>query len=371
MKKVGKIKEGSLYKEVFIALASVGVFAFIGWFLWLPNIQQNLMSRESPVYIVEMCRSVLLYVYMPFVVWCLVLGELTQNLSQVDKVWSLSPPVFCWYITYYEAKQHQWIWNCKLVFMSLLITVWGARLTYQFYKKGGYSIRFWSGEEDYRWVIVRRKMPLLRNRLVFFVFDIGFVCCYQLFLLLSISGVVMVATIMVDRAAGDARNTLNAKDAVIGAMVAILIAIETLSDYQQQVFQREKYRRIQKNLSLECSQNHYEIGFNVNGLFAYSRHPNFTAEQLIWVVFYMFSVRNISDLNALFQLGGPLNATVAGSILLIVLFLKSTNLTEDISSAKYPLYRKYQMNVNRFVDFKLLFRRCFLDGQNGIKDWLK
>jgi steroid 5-alpha reductase family enzyme len=40
-----------------------------------------------------------------------------------------------------------------------LITVWGARLTFNFARKGGYSWKFWSGEEDYRWEEVR-KNPL-------------------------------------------------------------------------------------------------------------------------------------------------------------------------------------------------------------------
>ena len=362
-----KNNEETLYREVFFALGSVGFFAIVGWFLWLPNLQRNM--NESPAYIAEMFRSVVVYIYIPFVVWCFVLGELTLNLSQVDKLWSLSPPIFCWYITYYEASQHQMTWNCKLVSMSCLATVWGARLTYQFYKKGGYSVRFWSGEEDYRWATVRQNMPLLRNRFVFFVFNLGFICCYQLLLLFLISGAVMVPTIMVDQSAGNARDSLGFKDLVITIIVFALISIETLSDYQQQSFQREKYRRIRNNLPLQCSKNHYEIGFNVNGLFAFSRHPNFTAEQLIWVAFYLFSV-NTTDLNSLFHLGGPFNVAVIGPILLIVIFLITTDLTENISSAKYPMYRKYQMNVSRFIDLKLVFRRIVF-GKSGIQDWLK
>ena len=43
-----------------------------------------------------------------------------------------------------------------------LVTVWGIRLTFNFARKGGYSWKFWEGEEDYRWAIVR-KNPLFKS----------------------------------------------------------------------------------------------------------------------------------------------------------------------------------------------------------------
>ena len=43
-----------------------------------------------------------------------------------------------------------------------LVTVWGIRLTFNFARKGGYSWKFWEGEEDYRWAIVRRN-PIFKS----------------------------------------------------------------------------------------------------------------------------------------------------------------------------------------------------------------
>uniref|UniRef100_A0A7M5VF77 Uncharacterized protein n=1 Tax=Clytia hemisphaerica TaxID=252671 RepID=A0A7M5VF77_9CNID len=357
----------SLYAVVILLLGSVGGLAAIAYFLWLPNLIHEFY--QAPPYILEMLKSAALYTYIPFVLWCFILGEATMNLSQVDKIWSLSPPTFCWYITWYDAKEHDMTFNYKLVYMSCLVSIWGARLTYQFYKKGGYSIRFWTGEEDYRWETVRRRLPILNNRFVFFLFDLGFICVYQLLLLFTISAVVMVATIMVDKAAELPRDSLTTIDLIKGSIMLLLIYLETVSDSHQQVFQLEKYRRIREKIPLECSTNHYESGFNTNGLFAYSRHPNFIAEQLIWVVFYLFSVTHFADLKTCFNLGGPFNAASIGAVLLIVLFLKSTDLTEDISAAKYPLYVKYQRNVARFFDVGAVFRKLFL-GQNPNRDWL-
>jgi hypothetical protein len=39
---------------------------------------------------------------------------------------------------------------CRLVVMAAVAAVWGLRLTYNFYRRGGYAWPPWTGEEDYR-----------------------------------------------------------------------------------------------------------------------------------------------------------------------------------------------------------------------------
>jgi len=56
---------------------------------------------------------------------------------------------------------------------------------------------------------------------------------------------------------------------------------------------------------------HLAAGFPTQGLFAISRHPNYLAEQLLWVVAYLFSVSST---------GIWLNPTITGPVLLILLF---------------------------------------------------
>src|SRR3954471_2520449 len=88
---------------------------------------------------------------------CFVVGELTGNVSQVDKLWSIVPVLYAWIATARAG------FDGRMVLMSVLATVWGARLTYNFSRHGGYSWRFWSGAEDYRWEHVRQ-LPVLRTR---------------------------------------------------------------------------------------------------------------------------------------------------------------------------------------------------------------
>jgi len=85
-----------------------------------------------------------------------------------------------------------------------------------------------------------------------------------------------------------------------------------------------------------------EHGFTNVGLWKYMRHPNYSAEQSIWVVFYLFSI---------VATGSFINWSIAGAILLVLLFFGSSNFSEEISAAKYPKYKEYQKKVARFIPF--------------------
>ena len=76
------------------------------------------------------------------------------------------------------------------------------------------------------------------------------------------------------------------------------------------------------------------------GLWRYVRHPNFASEQAIWICFYFFGVA---------ATGQWINWTLAGPSLLILLFLGSSQMTESISSGKYPDYAAYRKDVPRFL----------------------
>ena len=84
----------------------------------------------------------------------------------------------------------------------------------------------------------------------------------------------------------------------------------------------------------------YKKGFITSGLWAFSRHPNYTCEQLIWVMFYLFSVS---------ATGQWINWSVIGCILLVILFYSSAKFSENITANKYPDYKKYQENTPMFI----------------------
>lgn len=78
----------------------------------------------------------------------------------------------------------------------------------------------------------------------------------------------------------------------------------------------------------------------MTGLWSYSRHPNFAAEQAIWVVLYQWSCF-VSD--------SFYSWTAIGAASYLILFQASTWFTELISAQKYPEYKEYQQRVGKFV----------------------
>jgi len=251
-----------------------------------------------------------------------VVGQLTRNNSQVDKLWSIVPAPYAWYMTWKGGMDE------RMVLMSILVTIWAARLTYNFARRGGYSWKFWEGEEDYRWEVLRQR-PGFKNPFVWLLFNLFFICFYQntlifLFTLPVLSGLAENAT------------PLGLWDYVLAAVYVGLVVMEYIADQQQYDFQTEKYRRINAGEPL----GEYADGFVQTGLWSKMRHPNYFAEQSIWVVFYLFSVA---------ATGEWLNWTLAGSVLLIILFKGSSDFSEEISAKKYPAYKEYQKRVSRFI----------------------
>jgi steroid 5-alpha reductase family enzyme len=102
---------------------------------------------------------------------------------------------------------------------------------------------------------------------------------------------------------------------------------------------REEYRKTAK-APHGYQPRALELGFNCLGLYAYSRHPNFAAEQAIWVGLYQWGCWT-SDV--------MFNWTFLGAISYLMLFQASTWFTELVTAGKYPEYKEYQKEVGKFV----------------------
>lgn len=259
---------------------------------------------------------------------CFLVSEITRNYSQVDKLWSLMPLAYAWItVMAYPSP--------RLFLMASLVTVWGIRLSFNFYRKGGYSIIPWQGEEDYRWKILR-DTSALRGRFRFGLFNLLFISFYQNLLILLFSTPLLMAALYQGVPMG-------VTDLVASTLMLLFIVTETIADNQQYRFQSVK-------LSPSENQKPYieslSKGFLTEGLWKYVRHPNFASEQAIWISFYLFSVA---------ASGKWINFTLLGPVLLVILFIGSSVMTEKISSGKYPDYTIYQKEVPKFIP--RLFRR--------------
>lgn len=248
-----------------------------------------------------------------------IVGEITKNNSQTDKLWSIVPIIYVWVVAGYGN------FSPRLVFMAVLVSLWGIRLTANFALKGAYQWRFWTGEEDYRWEYLRSR-PEFNSPWKWTVFNLLFICIYQHSLILLFTLPSLIALHY-------ANTPLNAFDFIIASAMVGFILYEMIADIQHWKFQSKKWAKINANEELT---GEYKKGFLDKGLWAYSRHPNYFGEQAAWICFYLFSI----------SAGGYwLNWTIAGSLLLVVLFQVSSTLAEGISTSKYPLYKTYQIQV--------------------------
>jgi steroid 5-alpha reductase family enzyme len=236
----------------------------------------------------------------------------TGDTSWVDRSWSVVPALYVWVFAGFAHLA-----NGRLDVMALLVTIWGARLTFNFARKGGYS-----GVEDYRWEVLRSRM----SKWQFQLFNFFFIVLYQNFLLVLISLPALTAF--------DHRTSaFGPLDVALAALFLAFTVGETIADQQQWTFQEAKRHVVEAGRV--PSEN-----FVTTGLFRYSRHPNFFFEQAQWWVLFLLGA---SAGNSLVQW------TVAGPVLLTLLFIGSTSFTEKISLSKYPEYAQYQRETSAII----------------------
>ncbi len=239
---------------------------------------------------------------------CWLLSVITREYSWVDRIWSLTPPVYVGIFAWQSG------WDPRLVLMTALTTAWGARLTFNFARKGGYA----KGGEDYRWDVLRQRMSPAQ----WHGFNVLFIAGYQNALLLLISLPAWAASTHPGAPLGVL--DLIATVGFVGSLIG-----ETVADQQQWNFYARRGRG-----------EPVAERFNTTGLFGWSRHPNFFFEQAQWWFLYLYGVAAGA---------GWLNPTLIGAILLTLLFDGSTRFTEHITRSKYPSYADYQRRVSRWI----------------------
>jgi steroid 5-alpha reductase family enzyme len=245
-------------------------------------------------------------------VW--ILSLLTHDHSWVDRIWSVVPVAYVWIFAGAAGLA-----NVRLDVMAAVVTIWGARLTFNFARKGGYS-----GVEDYRWAILRGRMP----RWQFELFNFFFIAIWQNIILLLIALPAFTAY--------ENRSTpFGSWDVVVAFIFFGFTIYETAADQQQWNFQL--WKKAEQDAGRDPQPR-----FVQTGLWRYSRHPNFFAEQAQWWTLFFFGV---------IAAGSVLQWTIIGAVLLTTLFIGSTIFTESISKSKYPEYADYQARVSPIIPF--------------------
>jgi steroid 5-alpha reductase family enzyme len=236
------------------------------------------------------------------------LSVLTREYSWVDRAWSLLPPVYLWVFAVAGGLA-----DPRLIVMAALGTLWGARLTFNFARKGGYR----PGGEDYRWATLRRRMGPGR----FALFNLFFISIYQNLLLVLIT---LPAWIALQHPA----RRLGAADAAVTVAFLVCLVGESVADQQQWNFQQRR--------KVLAAQGAEDPGFLRGGLFRFSRHPNYFFEIAQWWLIAVFGV---------IATGTAVQVGSLGALLLTLLFVGSIAFTESISLARHPGYADYRHTV--------------------------
>ncbi|TWU77364.1 hypothetical protein ED733_005789 [Metarhizium rileyi] len=261
----------------------------------------------------------------------LIVSELNRNYSQVDRVWSILPNLYIVHLAAWSRMAG--LPHSRVDLVAAFSTLWSIRLTYNYWRRGGYNV----GSEDYRWEIVKSKVP----GFVFFFFNATFISLIQSVLLFAFSCIPAYAILLSTRF----EPNITAADFAYFAVQVLLVLSEWISDGQQWEYQTAKHQyNKDAKLPKAWSQADLDRGFITTGLWGYSRHPNFFAEQTIWFVLYQWSCYATNSLYSW---------TFVGSGSLFLLFQGSTWLTEAISAGKYPEYAEYQRQVGMFIPTSL------------------
>ena len=263
--------------------------------------------------------------------YCFVVGEISRNNSQMDKLWSILPIAYAWII----AGKGEF--KPRLLIIAIIVTLWGIRLTFNFARKGAYHWKFWEGREDYRWEIVRG-FKIFQNPIMWALFDLLFISIYQnaLVIMMTFPAVAMM----------DSTAPLSAWDFVGATLAFGFLILETVADEYQWKFHQNKKKLMQNANNLSEIEEPYNKGFNTTGPWGYMRHPNYLGEQGIWMSFYIMTLS--VGVNAYYVF----NWSFFGPGLIILLFLGSSSLGESISNNKYPEYKYYLNYVFKYLPIR-------------------
>ena len=292
-------------------------------FVFCPPTNLDKTQIETLIILACICGGSALY--------CFIVGEITRNNSQMDKLWSILPIAYVWVIAIKGDMKP------RLVLFAIIVTLWGIRLTSNFARKGAYSWKFWSGEEDYRWQVLRQKKPL-NNKFAWAMFDLFFISIYQNALVLAIT--------LPAFAAMSSNAPLGTFDYIAISTASFFLVYETIADEQQMAFHTTKNKLLKEGKKLEELPEPFNKGFNTTGLWAYSRHPNYFAEQAFWICLYLVVIGAGATSYYVF------NWSMVGPLVLIFLFLGSSAFGESVSNSKYPEYKIYLSKVFKYLPIR-------------------
>lgn len=230
-------------------------------------------------------------------------SNILKNASLYDPYWSVIPIIIViqWIVIYKNISL-----NVILLFLAIL--VWGTRLTLNWWKN-------WSGfkHQDWRYTQLHDQAP-------------------KVYFLTNLFGIHLIPTLVVYIQLINAHDIMQYQGInpifIIGFILSVSAAvIQYIADKQMYEF-----RLINQN-SKSCIDE---------GLWKYSRHPNYLGELTFWVGIYIMYFSHARVIN--FNLVYP--------VLMIMLFLFISIPLMEKKLANRPGYDEYKQNVSMLLPYR-------------------
>lgn len=260
------------------------------------------------LYLLVFIISYLLFEYLPYELWLnILIGDLIstifvflfslifKNSSAYDPYWSVYPFIVVLYMAIKNG------FNNYFIFFFLAITIWSFRLTCNFL----YTFTSLK-HEDWRYEMLREKsgsMFVFVNFLGIHLFPtlIVYFCMLPFIMATGEPNIYLLTTFFI--------------------LSFIFVLIEGLSDLQMHKYRKNRI-----------------TPFNRNGLWKYSRHPNYFGEIMFWwMVFFMGLAYNNNLL------------TIVGAIINTLLFLFISIPLADKRQSKKPDFIIYKENTRMLL----------------------
>ncbi len=261
------------------------IVAITAFFISINILKKYNISILLNIFISDVIATIIIYIF----------NLIVKNASVYDPYWSVFPPIIL--LSYY--MNFNIVFEMQHLFIIIPLIIWSLRLTINW--AIGFDNLKW---EDWRYKMFKQKFPYLSFLIVF-------------------TGIMLFPTILVYFGTLPVYYILNDSSFInllLGGMVIIIAClIQAISDYQLRKFRKE---RISKEQLID------------NGLWKYSRHPNYFGETLIWWGIFIASLNSFLWINLIGAI----------SITLLFLFISIPMMERHIIETR-PNYMEYKRKV--------------------------
>jgi steroid 5-alpha reductase family enzyme len=258
-----------------------------------------LFRQSPPVYVVlaaDIAGTLVIYLF----------GRIFRNASFYDPYWSVAPPVIALFWVFGFSTGDAL--TTRQIIVVTLVFIWGLRLTYN-WGRGWQGIK----HEDWRYVNFRKKYG-------------------KLFWLVDLAGIELFPTIFVFLgclslypALSAGNHPFSVLDGIAIIITAGAILLETISDEQLKTF-------VKKGPPPDA--------ILADGLWRYSRHPNYLGEVLFWWGLFFFGLA--ADAGYWWTIIGPVAITILFTTI-------SIPMMEKRHISKRPGYADHQKRVSPLI----------------------